>query len=235
MQISRNGQLVAAKFYPAVMRSAARLTYNQAFAALFEGRPEARAQIGPLVERLLPLVDVYRALLKARHKRGALDFDAPEPKFVINSAQQITAIDMPLRNEAHKLIEECMVLANVATAQELGTRERARRCIASMRNLTHASSISWSPRCARWALAWSFPPEITTRDLQKIAPRIKDPAARPFIETLVVRSMMQAVYQPENLGHFGLALKQYAHFTSPIRRYPDLVVHRTHQGHGVGQ
>jgi ribonuclease R len=72
-----------------------------------------------------------------------------------------------------------------------------------------------------------LPAEITTRDLQKIAPRIKDPAARPFIETLIVRSMMQAQYTPGNLGHFGLALKQYAHFTSPIRRYPDLVVHRT--------
>ena len=72
-----------------------------------------------------------------------------------------------------------------------------------------------------------LPAEITTRDLQKIAPRIKDPAARPFVESLVVRSMMQAVYQPANIGHFGLALKQYAHFTSPIRRYPDLLVHRS--------
>ena len=101
------------------MRSHARLTYNQAFAALFEGRPEARAQIGPLVDKLLPLVDVYRVLVKARHERGALDFDAPEPKFVLNDAEQITAIDLPLRNDAHKLIEECMVLANVATAREL--------------------------------------------------------------------------------------------------------------------
>jgi ribonuclease R len=72
-----------------------------------------------------------------------------------------------------------------------------------------------------------MPEEITTRDLQKIAPRVKDPAARPFVETMVVRSMMQAMYQPENIGHFGLALTHYAHFTSPIRRYPDLVVHRT--------
>jgi ribonuclease R len=225
MQVSRSGQLAAVKFYPAVMRSAARLTYNQAFAALFEGRPEARKQIGPLVDRLLPLVDVYRALLKARHKRGALEFDAPEPKFVINAAQQITGIELPLRNEAHKLIEECMVLANVATAQELGSRhvptlyrvhaEPDERKLEILVTTLRALGIGVE-----------FPPEITTRDLQKIAPRIKDPAARPFIETLIVRSMMQAVYQPENLGHFGLALKHYAHFTSPIRRYPDLVVHR---------
>ena len=208
------------------MRSAARLTYNQAYAALFEGRPEARAQIGPLVERLMPLVDVYRVLLKARHKRGALEFDAPEPKFVINAAQQITGIDLPLRNDAHKLIEECMVLANVATARELGTRSVP--TLYRVHAEPDARKLDMLVTTLRaLGIGVEFPPEITTRDLQKIAPRIKDPAARPFIETLVVRSMMQAVYQPENIGHFGLALKHYAHFTSPIRRYPDLVVHRT--------
>ncbi|MEO8316628.1 MAG: ribonuclease R [Pseudomonadota bacterium] len=226
MQVSSSGQLGSAKFYPAVMRSHARLTYNQAFGALFEGRPESRAQIGPLVERLLPLVDVYRALFKARHRRGALDFDAPEPKFVLNAAEQITAIDLPLRNDAHKLIEECMVVANVATARELGNRkiptlyrvhaEPDERKLEMLTTTLRALGVGVD-----------LPAEITTRDLQKIAPLIRDPAARPFIETLIVRSMMQAVYQPVNLGHFGLALKQYAHFTSPIRRYPDLVVHRT--------
>ena len=226
MQISHNGQLRAARFYPAVMRSAARLTYNQAFAALFEGRPEARKQIGPLVERLQPLVDVYRALLKARHKRGALEFDAPEPKFVINAAQQITAIEMPLRNEAHKLIEECMVLANVATAQELG--ERAMPTLYRVHAEPDERKLEILVKTLRaLGVGLELPPKINTRDLQKIAPRIKDPAARPFIETLVVRSMMQAVYQPVNVGHFGLALEHYAHFTSPIRRYPDLVVHRS--------
>jgi ribonuclease R len=226
MQITRSGQLQGVKFYSAVMRSQARLTYNQAFAALFEGRPEVREKFGPLVDKLLPLVDVYRVLLKARHKRGALDFDAPEPKFVISAAQQITGIDMPRRNDAHKLIEECMVMANVAAAQVLGSNknptlyrvhaEPDERKIEMLTSTLRALGVGVE-----------FPPEITTRDLQKIAPRIKDPAARPFIETLIVRSMMQAVYQPENLGHFGLALKHYAHFTSPIRRYPDLVVHRS--------
>jgi ribonuclease R len=226
MLVSKSGQLGNAKFYPAVMRSHARLTYNQAFAALFEGRPEARENIGPLVERLLPLVEVYRALFKARHRRGALEFDAPEPKFVLNAAEQITAIDLPQRNDAHKLIEECMVLANVATARELGSRQRPTlyrvHAEPDERKLEMLTST-----LAALGIGVELPAEITTHDLQKIVPRIKDPAARPFIETLIVRSMMQAVYQPENLGHFGLALKQYAHFTSPIRRYPDLVVHRT--------
>jgi ribonuclease R len=226
MQVSKTGLLKTSRFYSAVMRSAARLTYNQAYAALFEGRPEARRQIGPLVDKLLPLVELYRVLVKARHKRGALDFDAPEPKFVINSAEQITAIDMPRRNDAHKLIEECMVLANVASARELETHHKP--TLFRVHAEPDERKLDILTKVLRaLGIGIELPPEIATRDLQKIAPRIKDPAARPFIEQLVVRSMMQAVYQPVNVGHFGLALDQYAHFTSPIRRYPDLVVHRT--------
>jgi ribonuclease R len=226
MQLSRAGALGNAKFYPAVMRSHARLTYGAAYAALFEGRPEARTKLGTLVDKLLPLVEVYRTLLKARHRRGALDFDAPEPRFVFNQAEQITGIDLPLRNDAHKLIEECMVLANVATARELESRFRPTLYRVHAQPDERKLDILVTTLRAL-GVGVDLPAEISTRDLQKIAPRIKDPAARPFIETLIVRAMMQAMYQPENVGHFGLALKQYAHFTSPIRRYPDLVVHRT--------
>jgi ribonuclease R len=229
MQISHAGALGNAKFYPAVMRSHARLTYGAAHAALFEGRPEAREKLGALAARLLPLVDVYRVLLKARQRRGALDFDAPEPRFVFNDAEQITGIDLPLRNDAHKLIEECMVLANVATARELSARSRPTLYrVHAPPDEKKLETLATMLRALNVGL--ELPAEIQTRDLQKIAPRIKDPAARPFIETLVVRAMMQAVYQPENIGHFGMALKHYAHFTSPIRRYPDLVVHRAIKG-----
>src|SRR4030095_13850672 len=107
---------------PAVMRSAQRLTYTKAFAALFEGAPEARAELGPLTDKLLPLVDVYRALLKARHKRGALEFDAAEAEFDIDAAGSIQRLLLYERNDAHKLIEECMILANVAVAHELEKR-----------------------------------------------------------------------------------------------------------------
>jgi ribonuclease R len=226
MQVSRAGALGNASFYPAVMRSHARLTYGGAHEALFEGRPEARAKLGALTDKLLPLVDVYRVLFKARQRRGALDFDAPEPRFVFNDSEQITGLDMPLRNDAHKLIEECMVLANVATARELGARMRPTLYrVHAEPDEKKLETLVTTLRALNVGV--EFPAEIHTRDLQKIAPRIKDPAARPFIETLVVRAMMQAAYQPENIGHFGLALKHYAHFTSPIRRYPDLVVHRT--------
>jgi ribonuclease R len=226
LNISRTGQLQDVRFYPAVMRSHARLTYGLAFEALFEGRPEAVAKIGPLLPKLQPLVDVYRVLLKARTRRGALDFDAPEPKFVLNDAEQITAIDLPRRNDAHRLIEECMVLANVAAALVLG--KNSRPTLYRVHAEPDERKLEILVKTLRALnVGVELPAEITTRELQKIAPRIKDPALKPFVETLVVRSMMQAVYQPANIGHFGLALTHYAHFTSPIRRYPDLVVHRT--------
>jgi len=226
MQVTRAGQLQDQRFYPAVMRSQARLTYSQAFAALFEGRPEARAQLGPLLPKLLPLVDVYRLLLKARGRRGALDFDAPEPKFVLNDAEQVSAIALPLRNDAHRLIEECMVLANVAAACELDRHHRPTLYrVHAEPDERKLEVLATTLRAV--GVGIELPAEIATRDLQKIAGRVGDPALRPFVETLVVRSLMQAAYQPENIGHFGLALGHYAHFTSPIRRYPDLVVHRT--------
>ena len=226
MQVSKGGLLKAASFYPAVMRSAARLTYTLAYEALFEGRPEARRKIGPVIDWLLPLVDVYRALHQSRARRGALDFDAPEAKFDIDSAERIQGVVLYARNDAHRLIEECMVLANVAAARELETHHIP--TLYRVHAEPDARKLDILVTTLRaLGVGVELPPEITTRDLQKIAPRIKDPAARPFIEQLVVRSMMQAMYQPENIGHFGLALKQYAHFTSPIRRYPDLVVHRT--------
>ena len=226
MIVSKSGTLKGARFYPAVMRSAARLTYSLAHQALFEGRPAARTQLGPLFERLTILVDVYRALHKARARRGALDFDAPEAEFVIDEAERVRRIEMRSRNDAHRLIEECMILANVAVAHVLedshtptlyrvhGQPEEER--LERLSSALHALGIE-----AR------IPKSVTTRDLQSIARRVSDPAERSYVESLVVRAMPQALYQPANIGHFGLALTHYAHFTSPIRRYPDLVVHRT--------
>ena len=163
-------------------------------------------------------------------KRGALDFDAAEAEFVIDSAERVRAIELRSRNDAHRLIEECMILANVAVAQELekthtptlyrvhGTARRARSSSELLSTLTSLG------------IEAQMPETVTTRDLQAIARRLGNSPERPFVESLVVRSMPQAVYQPTNIGHFGLALTHYAHFTSPIRRYPDLVVHRTLEG-----
>lgn len=227
MIVSKQGQLKSSKFYPAVMRSAARLTYNQAFAALFEGRPEVRTEIGlDLIEGLLPLVDVYKALLKARNRRGALDFDAPEAKFDIDANDRVRGIGMHFRNDAHKLIEECMILANVATALELekhhvGTLYR-------VHGQPEEKKLGvLSQTLAALGIEAQLPETLQPRDLREITHRLGSSPLRPYVETLVVRSMQQAIYQSGNIGHFGLALRAYAHFTSPIRRYPDLVVHRT--------
>jgi ribonuclease R len=226
MIVTKNGALKSANFYPAVMRSAARLTYTVANQALFEGRPAARAQLGPLWERLMVLVDVYRALYRARGRRGALDFDAAEAEFVIDEGEHVRGIELRVRNDAHRLIEECMILANVAVAAELEKShaptlyrvhgapedEKLERLASTLRSLGIDARI---------------PKTVTTRDLQAIARRVSDLSERTFVESLVVRAMPQAIYQPTNIGHFGLALDRYAHFTSPIRRYPDLIVHRT--------
>ncbi|HZO23565.1 MAG TPA: ribonuclease R [Steroidobacteraceae bacterium] len=226
MVITRSGTLKHSRFYPAVMRSAARLTYTQAHEVLFEGRPAARSALGPLSDRLLILVDVYRALQKARNRRGALDFDAAEAEFVIDSAERIRAIELRSRNDAHRLIEECMIAANVAVAQELSRThtpslyrvhaQPEEQKLERLHSTLHALGIEAQ-----------IPENPTTRDLQAITRRLGTSEARPFIESLIVRAMPQAVYQQTNIGHFGLALSHYAHFTSPIRRYPDLVVHRT--------
>ncbi|HVP34791.1 MAG TPA: ribonuclease R [Steroidobacteraceae bacterium] len=226
MVVSKSGALREARFYPAVMRSAARLTYTLANEALFEGRPAARAQLGSLTERLLVLVDVYRALHKARSHRGALDFDAAEAEFVIDEAERVRAIDLRVRNEAHRLIEECMILANVAVAHALEG--------AHVPTLYRVHGTPEDEKLERLAATLTalgidarIPKTVSTRDLQAIARRVPDASERAFVESLVVRAMPQAIYQPTNIGHFGLALTHYAHFTSPIRRYPDLVVHRT--------
>ena len=226
MVISKSGALKSSRFYPAVMRSAARLTYTLANAALFEGRPAARDELGPLLDRLLVLVDVYRALQKARNRRGALDFDAAEAEFVIDSTERVKAIELRARNDAHRLIEECMIMANVATAMALSN--------ASVHTLYRVHGQPEELKLDRLlstltalGIEAQIPETVAPRDLQAITRRLGHSAERPFVESLIVRSLQQAIYQPTNIGHFGLALGHYAHFTSPIRRYPDLVVHRT--------
>jgi len=227
MIISKQGALKSSTFYTAVMRSHARLTYDQANEALFEGRPAARDALGPLLDPLLVLVEVYRALHKSRVKRGALDFDAAEAEFVIDAAERVRAIELRVRNDAHRLIEECMIMANVAVAQALSNAKQP--SLFRVHGQPDEQKIDKLVKTleALGIQAQLPKEEVTTRDMQAITRRLGTSPDRPFIESLIVRSMPQAVYQPTNIGHFGLALTHYAHFTSPIRRYPDLVVHRT--------
>jgi len=226
MIVSKSGVLLDATFYPAVMRSARRLTYTKAFAALFQEDAGARAELGALTPRLMPLLDVYRALLKARHKRGALEFDAAEAEFDIDAAGRIQRVYLYERNEAHKLIEECMILANVAVARELDSRRVG--TLYRVHGKPEEKKINvLLETLTSLGIGAELPEDVQPRDFRAITDRFPNDENRPFLESLVVRSMQQAVYQPDNIGHFGLALGHYAHFTSPIRRYPDLVVHRT--------
>jgi len=186
--VSKSGNLRSARFYPAVMRSAARLTYTLAHQALFEGRPAARAQLGPLLERLMVLVDVYRALYRARGRRGALDFDAAEAEFEIDSGERVRAIELRARNDAHRLIEECMILANVAVAQELEKSHTP--------TLYRVHGVPEDEKLERLAATLTslgidarIPKTVTTRDLQAIARRVRDVSERSFVESLVIRAM----------------------------------------------
>ena len=226
MRISAHGKVTRSRFFEAVIHSAARLTYTDVAAYL--ARPETgySDRIGALGPHLDALSELYRALHRARRERGALDFDTPEIKARFDEEGRIAALVEYGRNDAHRLIEECMIAANVEAAKFLqkhriptlfrvhGRPEEDR--LQKLRDFLAGFGITL-PRAGD---------ELAPGDLAAILERIADAEEARLIETVVVRSLPQAVYQPENIGHFGLALPQYTHFTSPIRRYPDLVVHR---------
>ena len=228
MIVSRTGCCWRRSFYPAVMRSAHRLTYTKAFEALFEGKPEARAELGPLTDKLLPLVDVYRALLKARHKRGALEFDAAEAEFDIDAAGRIQRVYLYERNEAHKLIEECMILANVAVAREL--EPAARRHAVPRAWQTRRKEAQRAARDAdRAGRRARNCPRTCSRAISARSPIGWGMArTRPFIESLIVRSM-HAGRLPARRTSATSAWRCGTTRISPRRSaaIPDLVVHRT--------
>jgi len=225
MTVARSGKVSRSRFYPAVMRSQARLTYTRVAQALVERSPAVRQELGALVPGLECLHDVYRALRRHREERGALDFEAPEMKLVVNEAGEVTEMREYPRNDAHRLIEECMIAANVEAARFLkkhrlpalfrihGKPDEDR--LAELKRFLAERGVALD-------ITGEIEPALLARTLASIAGR-PDAAV---LETSIIRSLPQALYQPENIGHFGLALDEYAHFTSPIRRYPDLLVHR---------
>lgn len=224
MTVSAQGKLDAYQFYEAVMNSKARMTYNKVWAIL-QGDPQLYQRYEPVVPVMRHLYDLYRALKKARSSRGAIEFETQESQFIFNAQRKIEQIVPLVRNDAHKLIEECMILANVSAAKFLEKHqaptlyrvhdEPDEERLTSF--LSYLGEIGISHQINKDASASSF-----TSVMQKIADR----PDQELIQTMLLRSMKQAVYDPDNIGHFGLSLDAYAHFTSPIRRYPDLVVHR---------
>ena len=220
MQISARGKVKKYQFYPAVMRSQTRFTYTQVWQLLSEGGEHPRK---PQLETLYAL---FQQLLAQRKKRGAVDFDTVETQMLFNEQGKIDKIVPVVRNDAHRLIEECMLAANVCSAEFILKHEH--KCLfrvhegptpEKLENLRRFLNVS--------GLTLGGGDKPTTKDYAELADRVRERPDASMIQTMLLRSMQQAVYQPENLGHFGLSYEAYTHFTSPIRRYPDLLVHRT--------
>ena len=226
MSVSREGRITRSKFFAGVMRSAARLTYTRAAAALFERVPEVRAALSePVLASLESLHEVYRALRKRREARGALDFESAEVKVVVGADGHVSGLKTYPRNDAHRLIEECMIAANVEAAGFL----KKHKMPALFR--VHAQPaeeriLELKRFLATRGLLLETDGEMDPMKLARLLKQVQGRPDAPMLEGMIIRSLAQAVYQPENIGHFGLALGEYAHFTSPIRRYPDLLVHR---------
>lgn len=224
MIIDRHARLVTHRFTRGLMRSAARLTYEQVEEA-HRGNPDAVTQ--PLMDTVIkPLYKAYSLLKHARQKRGALELDLPERKAIINEQGRITAIVPRQRLDSHQLIEEFMILANVAAAEAL---ER--------KNAPCIYRIHESPSLERLEAARLFlkdmgyslvaSDQIHPRNINQLLKLSSERGDADLVHTMLLRTQSQAIYHADNIGHFGLALEKYAHFTSPIRRYADLVVHRS--------
>ncbi len=225
MLINAKGEVHAYQFYPAVMFSHARFTYTEVAAILQNTRgPEAQGR-KPLVPYLLNLHDVYRALLAARNTRGAVDFETVETQIVCDESGRIERIVPRTRNDAHKLIEEAMLAANVCSAEFIAQGKQA-----GLYRVHEGPTPEKQETLRGYLKAMGVPLSISDHphpsEFQQIAAATKDRPEAQQIHTMLLRSMSQAIYTPMNQGHFGLAFDAYTHFTSPIRRYPDLLVHR---------
>ena len=229
MDITSEGSVTKSRFYEGVMHSHARLTYNQVGTILEEPDSSDGIQLCEDFAELLPelheLYALYQVLLSRRKARGAIDFETVETKIVFGDERKIDAIVPTERNDAHKIIEECMLCANVATAEFL-----SRHKLSSLYRI-HEGPTSQKLENVRaflgeQGLQLMGGLEPSPADYQQIMSEIKDRPDFSVLQTVLLRSMSQAVYGPEEKGHFGLAYEHYAHFTSPIRRYPDLLVHR---------
>ena len=225
MLITAKGEIHAYQFYPAVMHSHARFTYTEVAAILQNTRGPEAQQRKALVPHLLNLHDVYRALLAAREVRGAVDFETTETQIVCDESGRIERIVPRTRNEAHRLIEEAMLAANVCSADFIEQHKRV-----GLFRVHEGPTPEKQEILRNYLKAMAVPHTISDAphpsEFQAIAKATKDRTDAQQIHTMLLRSMQQAIYTPQNAGHFGLAFSAYTHFTSPIRRYPDLLVHR---------
>ncbi|MGQ0523873.1 MAG: ribonuclease R [Betaproteobacteria bacterium] len=225
MQVDAHGEILSYRFYPALMRSHARLTYTLVGQMLDEPRGSAARNHPELVPHLQQLQKLYRLLAKARERRGAIDFETIETAMIFDDQGKIERIVPVKRNEAHRLIEECMLAANVCASDFLRQNEQP------MLYRIHEGPTPEKLQALHeflkgFGLNLTGGDEPHARDYAKLLARVRDRPDAQLLQTVMLRSLQQAVYSPDNVGHFGLAYESYTHFTSPIRRYPDLLVHR---------
>ena len=221
--IDRDGKLIKYRFARALMRSAARLTYEQAQAAI-DGRPDETTD--PLLKTVLkPLYGAFESLMIERRARGALDLDLPERKVHLSEDGHVERIEPSVRLDSHRVIEEFMITANVAAARAL--EERGWPC---MYRVHDAPDLAKVEALREWlrdlGIKFARNENLHAKLFNRLLAQVRDEPYAHTVGELVLRAQSQAVYSPDNRGHFGLALREYAHFTSPIRRYSDLVVHR---------
>ncbi len=223
MTVDPRGNVTRSRFFEGVMRSAARLTYTQV-SQFLEGRKPS-AKLKSVERELRNLHDVHQALDKKRRRRGAIDFDLPQAKIELDDRGQVVDVHVAPRLVSHRIIEECMIAANVEAAKRMRRGripglyrvhegpdpERIEELVVFLQSL---------------GLKLGSPDKLTPKDVSRLIESVAGHPEAELIDAMVLRSMRQARYQPRNVGHFGLALSAYAHFTSPIRRYPDLMVHR---------
>jgi len=225
LNVSAAGKIGEYRFYPAVFRSKARLTYNQVWSWLSgESKPESEVHKA-LQPHLKNLYKLFQALHKARWARGAIDFETTETQMLFNEQGKIENIVPVVRNDAHRLIEECMLAANVCASDFLATHKQT--CLYRV----HAPPSEEKLKNLRsflgeFALALGGGDDPRAKDYANLLEQVKLRPDFQLLQTVMLRSLKQAIYSPDNVGHFGLAYEHYTHFTSPIRRYPDLLVHR---------
>ncbi|HJU25669.1 MAG TPA: ribonuclease R [Rhodanobacteraceae bacterium] len=224
MRIDGRGETTRAKFYPGLMRSHARLTYERVWQAI-EGDGSARRELKAVLPQLEHLHALYKVLARQRARRGAIDFDTEEVKYRLDAKGNVASLGAQPRNDAHRLIEECMIAANVQAAKFLAKKK-----------IPAPYRVHAPPPAGKYEDLLEFlrefklklPPleKVTPADFSRLLERTRDRVDAGLIQSVLLRAQSLASYQPANHGHFGLALDAYAHFTSPIRRYPDLLVHR---------
>ncbi len=224
MRINSSGKVTRTRFAKALIRSHARLTY-EGVQAILDGDASARARHKALVPHLEELGALFRKLAVARRRRGALEFDRDEPEFHFDEDGQVKAIDAYRRTDAHRIIEECMITANVEAARYLehhGVPALYR--VHDKPGPDKVEELRTTARLLGFELGGGDDPG--PRDFSRLLDEVRDKPQAPVLTLLTLRSLARAVYHAQCDGHFGLGLKRYAHFTSPIRRYPDLLVHR---------